>query len=104
PSEEPDREICDAEEFLYSEHYLGLERGSLFPGVEQTFLAFDRGEFHTLIDASGIGSGKTWLSALVCVRALYRLSTLADPHVSFGCSRGAPIVLALHSRTSTQAG
>ncbi len=91
------RKVVSMEHFLYDNFYLGLERGSLYPKIEEALMQIDEGDFNEVILMGAIGIGKTTLANIGLVRDAYKLSCMRSPQTSFGLQSKTWITFTIQS-------
>ncbi|MFQ6133822.1 MAG: hypothetical protein ACE5R4_17405 [Armatimonadota bacterium] len=77
-------------EFIDSPLYLGL-RDETYPEVRDTFIRLFSGDYQEAAISWGIGSGKSFLSALAISYMLHRALCLRDPQAHYGLAPGSKI-------------
>lgn len=79
--------------FVCGDEYLGLGE-SVYPEVLKTLARIYRGKYQEAVLCWGIGSGKSFLSALALLYKLHLTLCLRNPQKQYGLAEGSQIVLA----------
>lgn len=86
------------EEFVLSPDYLNLD-GKIWPVILRELIEINSGAYDLVLLTGSLGSGKTYVSAISIVYALYRLLILTNPHEAYGLDPASQIIVACQNRT-----
>lgn len=117
-SDEYERRLTEGTEFRFipatpEEFVFGAEfmkggdlldgRPSIFPSVAEDFIAFQESEFNEAVFCEAIGSGKSYLAALILAYDAHLLGCLRNPQAKLGFSKGSMLALMNMSISAPQA-
>lgn len=75
---------ADMKTFLTDPHYLGAAAKSLYPTVKEDLIEIFEGGYQEAILGGSLSGGKSTALVIACVRMLYELSCLRNPHEVYG--------------------
>lgn len=72
------------DEFLYSKKYLGIQKGVVFPAIEDLLYEIDRPEIREVWICAGKGSGKSTITSITMARQAHNVAVcMRDPSAYF---------------------
>lgn len=96
------RKVVPIDEFLFSNTYMGLRRGDIYPGVLEALHELDTDKYNEAVFKGAIGGGKSTVANLGIPRQLYKLSCMRSPQDTFGVQPYSSLVFTIQSvRLST---